>query len=507
MSGIMDVISIEDMRVLEINSRALGVPTLLLMENAGAAVAQAIELELGSLKNKDIIVIAGKGGKAGDSFVAARHLSRLGAKVKIFMLYHPSEITHEDTKFNYQIISKMKSISIQRFNKDIDLSSDVIIDGLLGTGIKGRVREPATSAIELMNRAKGVKVAIDVPSGIDPDTGEVLGIAFRADVTVTMHALKPGLVKAKEYAGKIIVANIGIPPEAWTYLGPGDIAARVRRKPRTAKKGDGGRILVIAGSSKYIGAPWLTALAAWAAGADIVTLAAPTPVLANRFSPEIIGHELRGEELSLEHIDQLINLANKYDVIAMGPGLGLSTETLEAANKLIEALINKGKFLVIDADALKALAIKKHLDLRMYAVVTPHLGEASLMLNKNIGNDTSSRVAAAIEISKKFNTITVLKGYIDVITNGKIFRIREGISPSDMTRGGTGDVLTGLIAGLIPRTSSILNAAYAGVIANAIAGSLAYKYRGASYPLHIIDFIPQVLKDPEKSFKLLTEGD
>lgn len=503
----MNIVNTEDMRVLEINSRALGVPTLLLMENAGASIARVIELELGSLENKDITIVAGKGGKAGDSFVAARHLSRLGAKVKIYMLYHPSEIVHDDAKFNYRIISKMKSIAIQRFSRDIDLSSNVIIDGLLGTGIKGRVREPAASAIELMNRAKGIKIAIDVPSGIDPDTGEVLGIAFKADITVTMHAIKPGLIRAKEYVGKVVVANIGIPSEAWTYLGPGDIIARIRRKPRTAKKGDGGRILVIAGSSRYIGAPWLTALAAWAAGADIVTLAAPTPVLASRFSPEIIGYELSGEKLCSDHIDKLISLAGKHDVVAMGPGLGLDRETMETANRLIETLINKNKPLVIDADALKALALIKNIDLRMHTVVTPHLGEASLMLGKSISNDPSSRILAAIEISKKFNTITVLKGYVDIVTDGEMYRIREGISPPDMSRGGTGDVLTGLIAGLIPRTSSILSAAYAGVMINAIAGGLAYKYRGASYPLYLIDFIPQVIKDPEKSLKSLMEGE
>ena len=495
-----ETISVKEMRVLELNSYLYGVTTRLLMESAGAAVAQVIrERFRDGLHDMRVKVVLGKGGKAGDGLVCARHLTPYVRSVEVVMVYET--LGHKDAQENLNIIKSMGSVKITKFKSGIDLSSDIIIDGLLGIGVKGVVREPIKSVIERLNRSSGFKVSIDVPSGIDPDTGEVLGVAVKADLTVTLHKVKLGLLKAKDYVGELVVANIGVPVDAELCVGPGDVVYRVKQKPVTAKKGDGGRVLVIAGSKDYIGAPWLTALASWYAGADIVWLAAPYPVFTTRFSPEIIPVMIDEPYISPKSIENMSEHMAKTDVVVIGPGLSLKNPYLtDTVIKIIDIALAYSKPLVIDADALKVLHKvweERGLDFKGKAVLTPHLGEATYLLNKSLGNMVEDRIKAAIEISKKYNVITVLKGYQDVIAepSGK-YRLRRGIGHQDMSRGGTGDVLSGVIAGLVRRTDNLFDAALAATFINSLSGELAYMHYGMASPLKMLKFIPRIIKDP-----------
>ncbi len=488
------------MRAIEVNSEFWGVPTLLLMENAGASVAEVIrrKLEERGLETGRILVFSGSGGKAGDSFVAARHLDTFGYRVKVLLVSR--EIKHPDAAINFRVLRESTEVEIKEFRigEEVSEEFDVVVDGLLGTGIRGPPKEPIASAIRVINSIKALKVAIDVPSGLNPDTGEAYGEVVKAGVTVTMHAVKPGLLKRKDLTGEIIVANIGIPKAAIRRAGPGDVVAWYRRKEKKAKKGDGGKVLVVAGSETYVGAPWLTALGAWVGGADLVYLVSPEEVLKSRFSPEVIGIKLSGEAFNVGHVRQLRELISKVDVVAVGPGLGISEETKEAVRELLNTTKLMGKPVVIDADGLKAIPPPSSFDFGGRAVLTPHLGEASVLIGRKVENEVSSRIKVAEELAKKYNTTVLLKGFVDVITDGRRTKLREGFGTEDMSRGSTGDVLTGLVAAIYCRCGDPFRAAVAASFVNAVAGEYSYLSKGAATPLNIVEVIPKVLKDPVK---------
>ncbi len=487
-------ISVAEMRVAEINSEFLGVPTIRLMEAAGASVASEIRKRIPS--RTKVAVLAGGGGKAGDGFVAARHLDAMGYDVTVYLV--ASKVRHPDAVQNFEVLKTATTVKIVPFDSSID-GFNVIIDALLGTGVRGAPKGRYAEAIEAMNNSNAeLRVAIDLPSGVIPDTGEVPGTAVKADLTVTMHAPKKGLMMepARRYVGELVVASIGIPKAATTRVGPGDVQVWFAPKPVTAKKGDGGKVLVVAGSAEYVGAPWLTAAGAWSAGADLVYLLAPEEVVNKRFSPEIIAHPLRGEKLVPDHIDTVRTYIRHADVVAVGPGLGTDPATIEAVRMLVENVIAEGKYLVIDADALKALSVK-NTSLSRRAVMTPHLGEASKLLGRLLENSRESRVRAAKEIAKKYDAVVLLKGFIDVIAEpGGELRLREGIGVSDMSAGGTGDVLTGVVAEILARSGNPFGAARAASFIMAVAGVLSYYERGRASPLNLVEYVPLVIKDP-----------
>jgi len=487
-------ISVAEMRVAEINSEFLGVPTVRLMEAAGTSVASEIRKRVPP--GAKVAVLAGGGGKAGDGFVAARHLDSMGYDVVVFLV--SSRVRHPDAVQNFEVLKSATTVKIASFEGRIE-GFDVVIDALLGTGVRGAPRGKYADAIEAINKSGALlKVAIDLPSGVMPDTGEVPGAAVKADLTVTMHAPKKGLLldPAREYVGELVIASIGVPRAAITRVGPGDIEVWFPKKPATAKKGDGGKVLVVAGSEEYVGAPWLTALGAWSAGADLVYLVAPEGVIEKRFSPEIIAHPLQGEKLVPEHVEVIQAYIHRADVVAIGPGLGIEAETFEAVNKLIANILAEGKHLVIDADALKALA-SRNLNLNGYAVMTPHLGEASKLLRRELENTREDRISAAKEIAKKYGSVVLLKGFIDVIAEpGGNVRTREGIGSSDMSAGGTGDILTGVTAEVLARSGNPFGAARASSFIMAVAGVLSYHEHGRSTPLNLLAYIPLIIRDP-----------
>ncbi|MCG2871598.1 MAG: NAD(P)H-hydrate dehydratase [Sulfolobales archaeon] len=495
------MITVSEMRALEINSEALGVPTRLLMENAGRSVKDAVIEVLGTVSGKEVIVFVGHGGKGGDGLVSARHLAGEGARVSVFLL---GEIKHADALANLDAINEMdysvKLIEVKDPSQLTPLNADVLIDAMLGTGVKAKVREPFRTAIEVFNESKGFKVSIDVPSGIDPDTGEELGVSVQPDLVVTFHDLKPGLVN-KPFKAK--VAKIGIPPEAEVYVGPGDLMVSMRPRRPQSKKGDYGRLLIIGGSETFYGAPTLAAMSAMRASVDLVYVAAPeeTAKTIASYSPDLITIKLKGRNLNPDNVKELVPWIERANAVVLGPGMGMSDETVQFSQEIVNLLLGLNKPVVLDADALKA---NKGRRLSKSFVITPHAGEFAIYFGSQLSMDVKERIGQVIEGSKKCDCVVLAKGYVDVIADGSRFKLNKTGNPG-MTVGGTGDTLAGLVGAFLAMGLEPYKAAYLGAFVNGLAGSLAYAELGPHITASDLVYrIPQVMNDPLNSFKKKT---
>ncbi|MEB3851303.1 MAG: NAD(P)H-hydrate dehydratase [Desulfurococcales archaeon] len=478
------VLDTEDVRAFEANSAWLGVPLTLLMENAGRAVADAVECRLGGVEGRRVVAFAGRGGNGGDAIVAARHLAARGARVEVVLVYPDQLYTHPDTRLNLDALrrSGYARVRVARGPGDLEpVSADAVIDGVLGIGVRGRLREPAASAARAVSESGGLRVAVDVPTGVDPDTGEAAPGAASVDVTVTFHAMKPGLARppGSMHAGEVLVAEVGMPPQASELAGPGDVAARIPPRPRDAHKGVGGRVLVVGGSSLYYGAAALAALAAYRAGADLAFLAAPerVAVAAASWSPVIIPRPLEGGRLEARHVDSVLEEASRAHAVLVGPGLGLAGETVEAVGRLLGEL--RGRPVVVDADALKAVA-RLGVSLWPEAILTPHRGEARLLL----GGEEAEPGEAARRIAREYQATVIVKGPVDHICSPSGGCRRNTTGVPAMATGGTGDVLSGVAAAFLARRASLglalkpLHTAAAAAYTVGRAGELAYEALG-----------------------------
>ena len=520
----MEVISSKDMRIADENASFLGLSRLLLMENAGRAVAEELSRRLNGLKGRKVVVVAGLGNNGGDGMVAARHMASMGAEVCVILLGREEDIRTEEARANWAVLKNMfLTVRLRTARTPEELRSawselgaeevDAIVDAIFGTGIRGRIRSPYSDAIELINRASGkaLVASVDLPSGLDPDTGQPSEPTVKADLTITMHKPKPGLLapEAREFVGELIVANIGMPPEAEFFVGPGDLRAYLRpRRPPHAKKGDFGRILVVGGGPDYSGAPALTALAALRTGADLAIVAAPRSVAdaIRSFSPNLIVRTLSSDRLVPADVPFLVKLADYATSIAIGPGLGTDEETFEAVRSFLEAV--KGlRPLVIDADAIKALA-SRPVDLSgSRAVVTPHAGELRLLSGREVPppEDIKARMDFVGEVARELGITILLKAHFDIISDGEKVKVNLTGNPG-MTVGGTGDVLTGIVATFLSRGLEPFEAACVGAFVNGMAGDLAARELGYHITAtDVIERIPAVLK-PYEEVELGTTG-
>ncbi|MGI0074939.1 MAG: NAD(P)H-hydrate epimerase [Nitrosotalea sp.] len=209
-------ITVKQMMQIEENGHQMGFFRKLMMENAGASTTRHIVERYSDLTSKKITIFAGLGNNGGDAFVVARHLAAFGCMPTVVLLGHPDKIKTEEARSNWKILEKMNSVNLMLASAihEITSNTDVIVDGMLGTGMSGKIREPYSSAIDLINRSNAFKFAVDVPSGLDPDTGIVNDKCVKTDITITFHKMKIGMPKNQNMCGKIIVEKIGIPPEA-----------------------------------------------------------------------------------------------------------------------------------------------------------------------------------------------------------------------------------------------------------------------------------------------------
>jgi hydroxyethylthiazole kinase-like uncharacterized protein yjeF len=498
-------ISSRQMRALEVNAEYFGLDLLQLMELAGRNVAQEVTAKFP--KGKCVAIVCGLGGNGGDGFVAARHLLSAGFEVTVFLVGKARDISHISALRNYEVLRSLQSrvpvVEVTDSAAIPAIQADVVIDALLGTGTKGKLRAPISQVVDAINAAKGYKIAIDVPTGIDSDTGEVLGAAVEADLTVTFHRSKLGLEKAKRHTGDVVVSDIGLPIEMERYAGPGDVSLAVKPRSPTGHKGDYGRLLVIGGSNVYSGAPTLVSLAAMRTGVDLVYLAAPekNAYEITSISPDLITVKLEGDNLNPANIETLKPFIKNVDVVAMGPGMGLTPETQEFVKACIDEVEAAGKALVLDADGIKAFA-KFKCPLKVPLILTPHTGEYTILTGESLPENKDERVAAIQATAKKLNATILVKGKVDIVCDPKRVKLNFTGNPG-MTVGGTGDVLCGIVAGLMALHADPFEAAVAGAFVNGAAGDcVASEIGNHMVATDIIDWIPKMLETPMDHLKV-----
>ena len=493
------------MRALEVNAQYFGINLLQLMENAGRSVA--LEIISRFQKNKKALVFCGLGGNGGDGFVAARHLLAADFEVTVVLMGRSRDINHEAALNNWVILQSLQDkvdlLEVTDSSLIPKVNAGIVIDSLLGTGTKGKLKAPIMQAVNYINSLSSFKIAVDVPSGIDSDTGEVLGTAVKADLTITFHKQKPGLEKAKKYVGDIVVADIGLPQEMERFVGPGDVYLVTKPRSPTAHKGDFGRLLVIGGSEVYSGAPTLVSLAAMRTGVDIVYLAAPekTALEISSMSPNLITIKLEGNKLNPANMETLKPYLTMVDSVVMGPGLGLSPETAKFVKACIEEVEKAKKPLLLDADALKAFAKFKR-SLKVPLVLTPHAGEYNILTGEVLPENQEERILAIQKTAKKLNAVVLVKGKVDLICNSERAKLNF-TGNAGMTVGGTGDVLSGIVGGLMARKVDAFEAAVVGAFVNGAAGDFVANEIGFHMvATDLIDWIPRVFEEPMSHLKV-----
>ncbi|UCH58030.1 MAG: NAD(P)H-hydrate dehydratase [Candidatus Bathyarchaeota archaeon] len=487
-----ETLTAREMRAVEMNSEYLGVSRLMLMENAGHAVAEAV-VERFESKNR-VAVVCGLGGNGGDGFVAARHLAAAGYPVEVLLLGRPEIIRSDEAIVNWKALKRMRhSLSVReiRDSEEITpLNGDVVIDALIGTGVSGPLSSPYREMVKAINEASGFKIAVDIPTGVDSNTGEAHGEAVAPDLTLTFHKPKTGLIKASERLGQLVTRSIGIPLEAERCAGPGDVFLATRERSPEAHKGDFGTLLVVGGSETYSGAPALTAMAAYAVGVDLVYVAAPETVssVIAGFSPNLITVKLKGSRLNQKNVEKLDPLYGKVDAVAIGPGLGLHDETVEAVNRVLDEVEDHKLAVLIDADALKSFP-KRRDKITTEAVFTPHYKEFEILTGKTPKGSLEERGERVRKEASRLGTTILLKGSVDIMSDGERTRFNWTGNPG-MTVGGTGDVLSGVTAGFIAMGIKAFQAAVAGAFVNGAAGDSVFREKG--HQLEASDLIEKI---------------
>lgn len=486
------------MRALELNSEYYGVTRLQLMENAGRSVADMIRSRFNPPKK--VIVFCGLGGNGGDGFVAARHLLAQSFEVEVVLAGKPLDISDSEARANWNALQSLQGyVSIHEIHDSsliTDFRADVAIDALLGIGQHGPPRPPIRQLIRKINNMKAFCVAVDVPTGIDSDSGKVFEEGVKADVTVTFHKAKPGLAKSK-LAGKVMVTDIGLPKYYERFAGPGDV--HIIRKPRSpwVHKGDFGRLLVIGGSETFSGAPALVAMAAYRAGVDLVHIAAPaeTAYAISSMSPDFITIKLDGKHVNPRNIPTLSPYLDKSTAVVIGPGLGLHRETKQFVREMIERLNAKKVPTLLDADGLKAFAEFKH-KVKVPLVLTPHAGEFKILTGHEPPQDIEARISTTKEAAAKMGAVILLKGHTDVISDGEQVKLNFSGNPG-MTVGGTGDVLSGVVAAFLSQRVHPFEAAVAGAFINGAAGDFVESEKGYHMAAtDLLEWVPKVIEDP-----------
>lgn len=494
-----------------------GIPGLTLMENAGTRVVEEISAAFGPPQNKAVTVVAGKGNNGGDGLVVARLLHKKGAVVRVFLTSPPDEVrgdAHSNLE-RYQAtggaFAVLSESSLESFRSTL-VESDLIVDAIFGTGLSSPITGETAKAVDAINQISARRIpviAIDISSGINADTGQVMGVAIYATLTVTFGLLKRGhfLFPGAEHTGKLKVVDIGIPPPLIHQadipahlLTPHDLAPHLLLRPADVHKGSFGHLVVVAGSVGKSGAAVLTSLAALRTGAGLVTLATPQSVEASLGSnpPELMTlplAETGDKTLAGDALGPLLKFVSDKTVVAIGPGLSTHPET---SGLVRELLMRVTQPVVMDADGLNALA--GHLDLlhqiQVPMILTPHPGEMGRLTGLSTQAVQQDRLGVAQAFSQRYKVIVVLKGAHTIIATpeGDLFINPTG-NPG-MATAGTGDVLTGMIAGLIAQRYEVRLAAQLGVYLHGLAGDLAAQAIGTVGLLasDMIARIPQAIR-------------
>jgi len=505
-----------------LSTARFGIPPLTLMENAGRHVAEALRREFSAARR--VTLFCGKGNNGGDGFVAARYLRQQGIQLSVVLCGDPAELAG-DARVNYEallktgaqveVVAEPSGWGPQRGQW---LECDVIVDALLGTGLSGPVRGLLAEVVEAVNAARNRSrvLAVDIPSGLASDTGELIGPAIEADLTVTFTATKLGHIfpPACTRIGRLIVAHIGSPPELYednpdlflNLITAHQFSRFPFRRARTAHKGDFGHVLVVGGSRGKSGAAAMAGLSALRAGAGLVTVATPESVLP---TVAALAAEIMTEPLPATEVGTISSQAFAYGrfekllesktVLALGPGLGLHPETVE----FVRTVLRHCKLpLVLDADGLNALAGALEVLRECQAqtlVLTPHPGEMARLVASTTAEVQRDRVGVARRFAQAYRAFVVLKGYRTLVATpeGQVYVNPTG-NPG-MASGGSGDVLTGLLAGLLAQSGDapVADVLSLGVYLHGRAGDLGVETVGEQ-PLiarDILEAFPSALRE------------
>jgi len=509
----MKVLTAAQMREVDRRTSELGIPNIVLMENAGHRVVEFLAHRYGPLQQHRIIVFCGKGNNGGDGMVVARHLyTRFRpAALYIVLAGDPGEM-RGDAAQNFKMLEAVGCPVTREISAEMQ-SATLIVDALLGTGIHGAASGKSAEMIRAINDGfpAAEVVAVDLPSGLDSDSGKVAGDSVRADHTITFTAPKVCQViePACDLIGKLHVVSIGSPPELyerddaiWLSLSePGLFAHLFLPRPLDSNKGLYGHVLVIAGGRGKTGAAAMAGIGALRAGAGLATVASAESAIASIAShaPEIMTEPLPETEtgsISSRSIDDssLARIIEKKTVIALGPGMGGDPDTVKFIRRVVSELHTP---MVVDADGLNALG-QQPVESRGPRIFTPHPGEMSRLNGKTIAEIQADRIGAARVFAKERGVYLLLKGNRSVIAapDGRIWINPTG-SPA-MATGGTGDVLTGMIAGLVAQFPDQIEAALlAAVWLHGRAGELGAVKLGEK-PLIATDlfhFLPEAMRE------------
>jgi NAD(P)H-hydrate epimerase len=516
----MKVAQVDEMKDLDRRAtEEFGISEDLLMENAGQAVYFVMLQEFG-IKNNKFVVLCGGGNNGGDGLVVARKIHSNGGEVKVFLL-------DDETKFrgaakrNFEIISRMpiemsKVDSIDSIITEV-LDSDAIVDAIFGTGLVRKVSGTYKDVIQLINESQSTVFSVDIPSGINGDTGEVMGVAVKADYTVTFGLPKLGnmLYPGYEHCGKLYVSHISFPPALYNshaikvaINNPVELPERAR----DTHKGSYGKALFIAGSSSYLGAPYFSALSFLKAGGGLSYLATPksiSPFLASKGSEVVFvpQNETPSGSIALENKNELLKFSQTVDMVVLGPGLSLDKDTQELVRELTPKIT---KPLLIDGDGITAIAedlgkIKKR---EAPMILTPHLGEMSRITKMEISEINKNKVDVLQRTARELNATIILKGAHSLIgyPDGTVFINVSG--NSGMATAGSGDVLTGTIAAMYGLGLALEDAVRMGVFIHGFSGDVAAVDKGEDgiTAQDILDYLPETMKLYRDNFAEISEN-
>lgn len=489
----MKLVTAKEMKALDVQAQNdYAMPGILLMDNAAQAVAEAVHEALTALEGERVVIFCGGGNNGGDGLGAARWLQSYGVSVRVFVVGAALDAVQGDAAVELAMFTKaggrVEALSTEDDWVLAELAAskaDVLVDALLGTGFHGELEGDVLRACELLNKSERYILAVDIPTGVNADNGAVCEQAVRADHTVTMALVKTGLLlyPGREYCGDIELADISMPVklveeyQSDKYRLTDEIVRELLPlRKANAHKGDAGRVVICAGSPGYTGAAALASDAAVKAGAGLVSLYTPLSsrdVLAIKLT-EVMVHGLLERMpgiLGGGAASDVASSADAADVLAIGPGLGTSESTQEAVRTILQKITTP---VVIDADALTALAGHTEILAAMQAqkVLTPHPGEMARLTGLEIAEIEADRINVAKKYAEEWQAIVVLKGAPTVIgcPNGTVYVNSTG--NSSLATGGSGDVLTGIIAGLAAQEISLQEAAICGVYLHGLAAEL-----------------------------------
>ncbi len=497
----MKLVTVSMMRELEeISFSKYGVSSLVMMENAAQGFCEKLESETGKVCGKKINIFCGHGNNGGDGFAIARLLSVRGAKVTVFVAFNPDELKN-DARTNYELAVKF-GISISEFTGLIS-DCDIAIDALYGIGFHGEIEGQEQEMVHAINSCGAFVAAVDMPSGASANDGSVSKNCVKADLTVTFGVAKLGqfLYPAKKYVGKLVVSKISIPNETLDmcdsklFVLDETITEVLPLREENSHKGSFGKVLAFCGSKGMCGAAVMASEAVLKSGAGMATLATPKCIsdIAAQKLTEVMTMALPtddGETVSKTALTMLKEKLSKQDILLCGCGLGTADGVKETVTKLI---LESKKPMVIDADAINVLASNINVLKKKNApvVLTPHLVEFSRISGRSIEDIRKNRITIARDFAKEFDVTIVLKNADTIIAcpDGRVFI--NAVSNSGMATAGSGDVLSGIIAGIAAQGLDVSMCACLGVYIHSLAGQIARKKLG-EYSMTAVDILNAV---------------